>query len=161
MKKYLILVLIVLLIGALTVGVLAGKTGQAGKSNIAHLYLHEKVPTDPWPIVEDGAWGKMKYNLSGETFDFVFNGHDLAADTDFTLIYYPDPWPGNGLICLGEGTSDEFGDVHIMGSIDTGDLEDAKIWLVLSSDVSCDVQMIGWTPAEYLFEYDVISFDAD
>jgi len=29
MKKYLILVLIVLLIGALTVGVLAGKTGQA------------------------------------------------------------------------------------------------------------------------------------
>ena len=50
MKKYLILVLVVLLIGALTVGVLAGKNGQAGKSNVAHLYLYEKTPdtlTDP------------------------------------------------------------------------------------------------------------------
>jgi len=166
MKKYLVLVLIVLLIGALTVGVLAdkGKTGQAGKSNIAHLYLHEKDPDDDWSIVDPGAWGKMKYNLSGETFDFVFNGHDLKGevDTEYTLIYYPDPWPGSGLICLGTGTVDEFGDVHIMGSIDTGDLEDAKIWLVLSSDVNCEIaEMVDWQVAEYLFEYDLITFDAD
>jgi len=162
MRKYLILVLIVLLIGALSIGVLAGKTGQAGKSNTAHLYLHEKVPADLWPIVEDGAWGKMKYNLSGSTFDFVFNGHDLKGEVgiEYTLIYYPDPWPGNGLICLGTGTVDEFGDVHIMGSVDTGDLTDAKIWLVLSDDVDCDVaQIVGWNPTEYLFEYDLITFD--
>ena len=157
MRKYLILVLIVLLIGALSIGVLAGKTGQAGKSNTAHLYLHEKVPADLWPIVEDGAWGKMKYNLSGETFDFVFNGHGLVEGTEYTLIYYPDPWPGNGLICLGTGTVDEFGDVHIMGSVDTGDLTDAKIWLVLSDDV--DSIMTGWNPTEYLFEYDLITFE--
>jgi len=171
MKKYLILVLIVLIIGALFAGVLAA---PAGKSNVALLYLYEKEeltppdPSNPWPIVEDGAWGKMKYNLSGSTFDFVFNGHGLEPGTDYTLIYYPDPWPGNGLICLGDGTANVDGDVHIMGSVDTGDLPTtddaaplggAKIWLVLSSDVDCDVEMIGWNAAEYLFEGDVITFD--
>ncbi|MBA7520875.1 hypothetical protein ES705_12974 [subsurface metagenome] len=170
MRKYLILVLVVLLIGALTLGVLAGKTGQAGKSNIAHLYLHEKDAD--WVIVEDGAWGKMKYNMSGETFDFVFNGHGLVAGEDYTLIYYPDkagnPWPRADIICLGSGIANDELDVHIMGSVDTGDLPDsavdinegAKIWLVLTSDVDCDGQlMTGWTPIEYLFEYDLITFD--
>ena len=168
MRKYLILVLIVLLIGALTVGVLAGKgkTGQAGKSNIAHLYLHEKNP-DTWLIVEDGAWGKMKYNLSGPEFDFVFNGHGLEIGLEYTLIYYPDPWPGEGLICLGSGTVNEEGNIHIAESVDIGDLpidadenDGAKIWLVLSADVDCDNNiMIGWNQAEYLFEYDLITFD--
>ncbi|MBA7525029.1 hypothetical protein ES705_17176 [subsurface metagenome] len=169
MKKYLILVLIVLLIGALSVGVLAGKNGPAGKSNIAHLYLYEK-DIDGWDIVEDGAWGKMKYNMSGPEFDFVFNGHNLKGevDTEYTLIYYPDPWPGYGLICLGSGTVNEEGDIHIAESLDTGDLpadfdeneDEAKIWLVLSDDVDCgNAEMIGWNPTEYLFENDLITFD--
>jgi len=159
MKKYLILVLIVLLIGALSVGVLAGKNGPAGKSNIAHLYLYEKDPND-WSIVDGGAWGKMKYNLSGDEFDFVFNGHGLEPGLEYTLIYYPDPWPGAGLICLGSGTVNEEGDIHIAESEDTGSLEDAKIWLVLSDDVDCEnAEMTGWTPEEYLFEDDVITFD--
>jgi len=154
--------------GALTVAVLADQHGQAGKSNIAHLYLHEKDP-GTWDIVPDGAWGKMKYNLSGETFDFVFNGHGLEAGEDYTLIYYPDDWPGNGLICLGSGTVNEEGNIHIADSVNTGDLpieadanypDGAKIWLVLSADVDCDNHlMIGWDPTEYLFEYDLITFD--
>jgi len=144
-----------------------GPSGQAGKSNIGHLYLFEKDPVT-WEIVEDGAWGKMKYNLSGSEFDFVFNGHGLEANTDYTLIYYPDPWPGNGLICLGSGTANDEGNAHIMGSEDTGDLpaedddncpDGAKVWLVLSGDVDCDAEkMIGWNPTEYLFEYDLITF---
>ena len=166
MKKYLVLVLTVLLIGALSVGVLADKKLEAGKSNIAHLYLYEKDAG--WVIVDGGAWGKMKYNQSGETFDFVFNGHGLEPGLDYTLIYYPDPWPGEGLICLGEGTVNEEGDIHIADSIDTGNLpadfddpeyEGAKIWLVLSSDIECGVSMTGWNPTEYLFEGEVINFD--
>jgi hypothetical protein len=140
--------------------------GPAGKSNVAHLYLFEKDPAT-WEIVEEGAWGKMQYTLAGSEFDFVFNGHGLENGSEYTLIYYPDPWPGSGLICLGTGTADEFGDVHIMGSVDTGDLpaeiddnERAKIWLVLSKDVDCEAQnMVGWNPTEYLFEYDLITFD--
>lgn len=146
-----------------------GPHGQAGKSNTAHLYLYEKDP-DTWEIVEDGAWGKMKYNLAGSTFDFVFNGHGLELGNEYTLIYYPDPWPGNNLICFGQGTANEDGDVHIAGSVELDtDLpiegddnypDGAKIWLVLSSDVDCENQhMIGWHPTEYLFEHNLITFD--
>lgn len=167
MKRTLFLVVVVFLMAGTMV--LAkqpdkGGKGAAGNSNIAHLELWEKDPTS-WEIVEDGAWGKMKHNLSGPTFDFVFNGHELEPDTEYTLIYYPDPWPGTGLICLGSGTANDGGNVHIQGSVDTGNLpgdddenDGAKIWLVLSSDVDCDQgEMVGWNPTEYLFEYDLIT----
>jgi len=58
--------------------------GPAGKSNVAHLYLFEKDPAT-WEIVEEGAWGKMKYNLAGSEFEFVFNGHGLEPGSDYTL----------------------------------------------------------------------------
>ena len=146
-----------------------GLSGQAGVSNIGLLNLFQK-DSITWEIVEDGAWGKMKYNLSGELFDFVFNGHQLESGSTYALIYYPNPWPGDGLICLGVGMADEYGDVHIQGKMATGDLpaagdEGAKIWLVLESDVECgndsgNPQMIGWNPDRYLFEYNLITFVA-
>ena len=150
-----------------------GKTERAGKSHMGHLILCEKDPVT-WECVEDGAWGKMHYRLSGAQFKFVFNGHSLEPDYMYTLIYYPDPWPGEDLICLGEGMADEFGNVHIKARVNTCDLpapfdenydDGAKIWLVLSSDVDCEgdedqcPQMVGWDPTEYLFEYDLITFD--
>jgi len=167
-KSKVVLCIIVASLVALAVPVMAGKNGPAGKSNTGHLYLYEKDPST-WEIVDGGAWGKMKYNLSGPEFDFNFNGHGLEAGEGYCLIYYPDPWPGNDLICLGSGIANKGGNVHIKGSVNTGDLpaeddanvnEGAKIWLVLSDDVDCDEQkMIGWDPTEYLFEYDLIIFD--
>jgi len=140
---------------------------QAGKSNIGHLYLFEKDP-ETWEPIKGGAFGKMTYRLEWSSFRFVFNGHRLEPDLSYTLIYYPDPWPGNGLICLGEGVADEYGDVHIQNEVDTGSLpaewddnygDGAKIWLVASDDVDCDMEyMIGWNPTEYLFEYQLMSF---
>jgi len=175
-KKVVTLMLVIALVGLATAGMAIGKNltkgkipnGPAGRSPIAHLYLYEKDP-ETWEIVEDGAWGKMKYNQYGPNFNFVFNGHRLEPGYDYTLIYYPDPWPGEGLVCIGEGTADIDGNVHIQGSVDTGDMPSmddenfeagAKIWLVLSDDVDCiAANMIGWNPIEYLFEYDLISFD--
>lgn len=174
-KSIVIFTALMLMISMISGAVLAaGKTGPAGKSKVGHLYLYEKDPVT-WEIVDGGAWGKMKYKLSASTFKFVFNGHKLEAGLDYTLIYYPDPWPGEGLICLGSGTADDDGNVHIKGSTNTGDLPaaydanhpdndpeyaGAKIWLVLSGDVDCTNQkMNGWQPSEYLFEYDTIWFD--
>lgn len=144
-----------------------GPSGPAGRSHIAHLYLYEKDPAT-WEIVEDGAWGKMTYQTSGIYFSFVFNGHGLVPEKEYTLIYYPDPWPGTGLICFGTGIANEEGDIHIKGAVETcGDLpmeddenkDGAKIWLVLSSDVNCeDLKMIGWTPTAYLFEHVLITY---
>ncbi len=185
MKKFAIIIFC--LVFALTFSSLAmakGKNGPAGNSNVGHLYLYEKtsVPlSDPWVIVEGGAWGKMKYNLSGSEFDFVFNGHGLPVGQLRTLIYYPDPWPGEGLICLGSGVVDAGGNIHIAASVDTGDLPivgddnagptpplvpgypggetGAKIFLVPSGDVDCDAQeMIGWTESANLYEGALISF---
>lgn len=167
-KTVLSIVLALTLISLLAAPVLAaGKTGQSGKSNIGHLYLYEKDAA--WEIVEDGAWGKMKYNLSGSSFDFVFNGHELEAGYDYSLIYYADPWPGTGGTLLANGITNDEGDLHLASSLtDFGNLpiEDdentgAKIWLVLSADYDAtNGEMIGWTPAEYLFEYDLINFSA-
>ena len=148
----------------------ADKNGQAGQSNIAHLYLYEKDPSD-WTIVENGAWGKMKYNQSGPAFDYVFNGHGLEPDTGYSLIYYADPWPGNNPgAFIASGISNAGGNIHLSGSVDPGmDLPDssddnypngAKIWLVLSNDYdSGNSKMIGWNPTEYLFEHNLITFD--
>jgi hypothetical protein len=163
-----------------------GPSKRAGKSNMGHLYLYEKMPdpdadrTDPWLIVEGGMWGKMLYNLSGPTFDFVFNGHSLPVGQCFELIYYPDPWPGDRLICLGSGTVNGGGNIHIQGSVETyGDLPmlyddnanattavgydyaGAKIFLVPCDDVDCEGQtMIGWSGDDAnLYEDDLITFD--
>lgn len=172
-KRFAILTIIVLIFCIVSTSMVYAKgpkvpNGRAGKSNMAHLYLFEKDPST-WDIIKGGAWGRMKYNLSGSELCFVFNGHGLEADLDYTLMYYPDPWPGNGLICLGSDIANKNGFVHIKGCVDTGNLPamddenyeyGAKIWLVLSDDVDCDeAKMIGWCPTEYLFEYDLINFD--
>jgi len=128
MKKIIVIGLAVVLVLTLGAGVAlaAGKNGQAGKSNVGHLYLYEKDPTD-WSIVEDGAWGKMKYNLSGSTFDFVFNGHGLQPNTDYSLIYYADTenrfveWGGdNPGALIATGTTNPGGQLHLADSIDLG-----------------------------------------
>ena len=162
-----------------------GPSAPAGKSNVGHLYLYQKTEPPqpypegtPWLIVQDGAWGKMMYRLSGSLFEYVFNGHKLGPDKEYTLIYYPDPWPGDGLICLGSATANSGGDVHIATSADIDTslpipedlnssendghdacisgstcIDGAKIWLVLSADVDCKNQtMVGWDAAAYLFE---------
>ncbi len=61
----------------------------------------------PWPVLTDSnASGELDYSLWGDTFRFSFSGHGLAPATNYTLIYYPDPWPGDkGLICLSSGQS--------------------------------------------------------
>jgi len=153
--------------------VLAGKHGRAGKSNVAHLYLYEKDPSD-WTIVDDGAWGKMKYNLESPEFCLVFNGHALETDTDYSLIYYADPWPSTNGFVIVSGMSNEYGDIHFNGCFDIGSLpveEDAnyeldddgnqsggaKLWLVLSSDYD-GTSWSAWNPTEYLFEHNLIAY---
>ena len=174
MRKLVLLLVVVALVLALPTAVLADKPekglkglkGQAGNSTVAFVELWEKDPTT-WNITEEGAWGKLKYNLEGPEFDFVFNGHGLEADTEYSLIYYADPWPGTGGALIAGGTSNGGGNIHLAGSTDIGTLpaeedenDGAKIWLVLSDDYDADAgEMTGWNPEEYLFEYDLITYD--
>ncbi len=174
MKRIIVGLLVGVAMLVLVVPVLAKNVpnGQAGKSNTAHLYLYEKVPSGNWPIVEGGAWGKMTYNQSGPTFDYVFNGHRLQPSIEYSLIYYADPWPGNhpGAL-IANGMSSEDGNIHLAGSTDLeisiptepdANVLGGKIWLVPSSDYNSVTQsMINWNPTKYLFEYDLINFDQE
>ena len=91
----------------------------------------------------------------------------MEPRVDYTLIYYPDPWPGEGLICFGSAAARGNGKVQIKAIVDMSTFpnEGAKIWLVLSDDVACGDpdanppepgEMIGWNPTEYLFEHDLM-----
>lgn len=184
-KKIFVLAVVVLLVSFIgSLAIAGGPSGPRGKSNEAELYLYQKCPQvpnvefcmpvlggfpppPPLPDLDLGrvgkAWGKMKYNLQGPTFDFEFKGHHLQPGT-YTLIYFPENYFGGaGVIYLGSGTAkghgkgdgDEDGNVKINGSLATGDLpglnpydlnciwdgntcgegSGAKIWLVLSEDV--------------------------
>ncbi|MBE0427896.1 MAG: hypothetical protein IBX72_14780 [Nitrospirae bacterium] len=152
-----------------------------GEARTGTLYLFQKTSAEgPWPIVEGGSWGNMKYNLWGDKFNFMFQGRKLQPGMSYTLIYYPDPWPGTGLICLGSGVANRGGNLNIfdfdfdIGTSLPADYDanytplfpsgavGAKIWLVLSSDVVCDGderEMTGWNPDSYLFEYNLINFE--
>jgi hypothetical protein len=186
-KKVLLLVIVLALVFGFTPFVSAKRCFDPHhKGPISFLYLIEKGAD--WKPVFGGAYGKMHYNIWGEEFNFWFEGHGLVQDQEYKLIYYPDGWPGTGLICLGTGTAHgRHGNVAIWGRVDLGtDLPasydknaepsppsgavGAKIWLVLSSDVDCGTtaepadsqpptsQMIGWNPSEYLFEFNLITY---
>ena len=141
-----------------------------------NLFLYEKEPVgDPYPIVVGGAWGILRYNEFGPAFKYNFQGSGLLASTGYSLIYYADPWPGNGVTnsvpqtLISSGTSDASGGIQLLGSINLNmDLPHpsdknfptgAKIWLVLSSDYDGTNAMHGWNPTGWLFEGSLIKYN--
>lgn len=115
-----------------------------------------------WDVINyPTTWGELKYRVSGPEFDFDFDGFGLATDTDYSLIYYPEPqttWPWPVTV-IASGTSNSGGDIHLAGSYDfAADFTDVKIWLVLTADISGG-SLSGWNPTDYLFEYDLITYD--
>jgi hypothetical protein len=141
-------------------GARSGPDGQAGLSSIAHLNFSQQDPETGDPL-EDGAWGRMMYRWISPVFDYVFNGHELPPGEEYTLTYQPQPLPSEGVICLGDGTVNPGGDLHIQDAFDLAtDLpaaydeneDEAILALVLSSDVDCEAgTMTEWQPEDYLF----------
>ena len=106
MKKYLLVALAVALALSLVVGsaMAAGgptydkkskNNGPRGNSNNGNYWLVEKDAD--WDIVtrdQGGAYGHVKYNLTGSSFDFKLNAHRLDPDTKYQIefevngIYY-------------------------------------------------------------------------
>lgn len=136
-----------------------GPDGQAGLSSIAHLdFSLRDLEDEP---LDEGAWGRMTYRWIAPIFDYIFNGHELPIGGEYTLTYQPQPLPSPGVICLGAGTVNDEGDLHLENAFDLDtDLpteadaneDGAVIALVVSADVDCDLgDMINWTPENYLF----------
>ena len=125
--------------------------------------VYTLVAKDPttWEPIVGGANGEMIFDV--DSFEFTATG--LEFGVEYSLMYYPDPWPAAGCMILGTGTSDGLGALAISGDFNfgaipiVGDLNAPgyKIWLVPSSDVSCPTGMVAWNPTRYLFEYDIYS----
>ncbi|MHC3129016.1 MAG: hypothetical protein IBV52_02950 [Candidatus Bathyarchaeota archaeon] len=137
-----------------------------GEQLNGQLRLENKDPS--WKILSgDGIYGDLTYNVMGATFDYTFNGYGLATGTDYSLIYYPDPWQPDNLIVIesgstGTGTtltwsgSEDIGSIPIPADINPG----AKIWLVLTAhvDAAAGTWIGGWSPGSYLFETALIEY---
>jgi len=121
-------------------------------------------------IPDDGISGVVWYDVEGPKFRFEFTAQGLAADTDYSLIYYADPWPGDSGIVLAVGTSDGDGVLSWQSdSMDTGDLpcvydgnypDGAKIWLVPSAFLTDGDKfpMVGFDRVSILFEHNLITY---
>ena len=157
MRKVLLLTSVASLLVSLVAAPMVMANGDTPANDKANtLYLYEKDAD--WNIVWDGAWGKMSFDLTETTIDFVFNGHGLEKKTDYSLIYYPKPqttWPWPVQV-LASGTSNGGGNINLRGSADLGVSEGITIWLVLSDDINGDGALAGWNPGEYLFEHNVV-----
>jgi len=165
MKKVILLVVT----GAVLISLVAGSAVMASGKSHSELYLYEKDPSN-WQIVEDGARGRLKYNLEGPEFEFGFNGHGLESCTDYSLIHYDEwatGWP-RLIKVIASGTTNNGGNINLGGSIDlNADLAGpadvynpdggAKIWLVLTDDI-VGGNLSGWNPTEYLFENNLIKY---
>ncbi|MGC9554521.1 MAG: hypothetical protein ACP5EK_04340, partial [Thermoplasmatota archaeon] len=85
--------------------------------------LVKKDYTDPaWPLDYNGlmdTYGELRYWEAGEGFSFEFTGYQLDDNTDYSLIYYADPWPGNNPgVLIDEGTTDDDGYLHLEGDVE-------------------------------------------
>ena len=137
------------------------------------LYLYEKNSSDG-SIVPGGGWGKMSYAREGPAFEFVFSAYHLRPGVGYTLIYFPDPFPAEGLVCLATARGDSEGTVQAKGSVPIAHLPakydanygaGAKIRLVLSDDIDWGMggsmarkRMRRWNPPQYLLEAKLINF---
>jgi len=118
----------------------------------------------------DGIEGTLVFETIKTTFDYEFDAIGLAADTDYSLIYYADPWAGdNPGAFIGTFTADGVGTISETGSVDLGMnlpsepdenyLDGAKLWLVLADDYDETTQeMIAWNMDCYLFEHELVAY---
>jgi len=122
---------------------------------------------DPMSYTGPHAW--LDYTTTGPTFDYTLTAIGLTPNTDYSLIYYADPWKGdNPGALIGSITTNGTGfdyssasvelNMDLPSSPDTNYPDGAKIWLVLSADYD-GTKMIDWNPDNYLFEFSLIKYD--
>lgn len=121
-----------------------------------------------------GILGTLEYNLTGPTFNYDLNAHYLDRYTDYSLIYYSDPWPGKRAgTLIGSAKTDTMGNIELKSSVDLGmylpDANDpshpsgAKLLLVLSTNYDPYSKTLKlWRPNKYLWPaWDINYTDTD
>jgi hypothetical protein len=95
---------------------------------------------------EYGPSGTFTYMSEGPELEWKFRGEGFVPPIrgwaygyhHYVLIYYPDPWPGRDLVCLGDGKASGSGRLTLQGSHDFGGtITDGKVWIVRKNWVDC------------------------
>lgn len=94
-----------------------GPEGQSGNSHVAHVNF-DAIDAATGAASDAGAWARMTYFWIGSSFDFVLNAHQLEPGSEWTLIATLESDAGAEAVCLGDGTSNPGGQLHILASID-------------------------------------------
>jgi hypothetical protein len=160
-----------------------GDDGQDGEPRM-FLFLAEKE--DDWAIVPGGMWACLSYVPFGDEFRYSIDAYGLEPDTEYSLIYYADPYPGSFPGCrIDLWMADSGGEIHDTDELDLGmslpcepdeniikDYGDdpdnyshrhgAKLWLVPSDCYTDEPEVTTWAPERFLFETDLITYvDSD
>ena len=118
----------------------------------------------------DGIEGTLVFKTISLELEGTIDATGLIPNTEYSLIYYADPWAGNHPgAYIGSMTSDCDGIISEAGSTDLGmnlpqeDDENyllgAKLWLVLAADYDeATCSMTAWNPDSYLFEHELIAY---
>ena len=121
-------------------------------------------------VAKDGLWspvpgngsGTVTYSYTGGILTASFIGTVPLANTNYSMIYYPDPWPGSGSCVFGSALSLADRSINIGAGVcpvpaagDKNMPAGIKIWLVPSSDYAGG-QLTAWNPSNYLFEYNLL-----
>jgi len=146
-------------------------SGCSFSGDVRVVNLIQKDPNPPWNPVPGGDSGQVTLVRGGGPFEMT--GKGLPLSTDYSLIYYPDPWPGYGLKVIGTGTSGTDGKIAINGVFafstipypalpatpGDGNSPNAKIWLVPTDAIQYSDD--GDWSNDYMTTYDVALFEVN
>jgi hypothetical protein len=153
-----------------------GKPGHHSQNTDNYGYLLLAPQASAWSTHLRGRpAGFLRYERKAPTFNLRLHARGLQRQQDYTLIYFPDPFPGDRLICIASGTTNRGGALSLAGQVelntrlpavfDDNYPDGARLLLVLADDVDCDMRrMLTWQPQAYLFGKWLIKYidtDAD
>lgn len=132
-----------------------------GENGMAYVDLENKRIGDPeWDIIQDDIKGTLGYKTSGPLFDYTFSGVAPLIDHEYVLAVGYDANTDVDTK-VGEGTTNESGEISFNGTFDTGILNNAKVWLVPAEnwDYANDkMNWAGWDVSEFLWEVGLINY---
>lgn len=122
--------------------------------------------TTTWDVISQN--GELVF-MNGPEFCYKFEGWGLEVDTEYSLIYYADPWNQPGAL-IAAGFTDTSGKLKLEGCVDLGMSlpkptdtnypDGAKIWLVPSECYNAITKLVtSWQMARFLFEGNLITYD--
>lgn len=132
--------------------------------------LENKNNVAPWLVLSGDSYkGTFTYGVKDSKLNYTFSGVAPLINTPYSLIVYHESWStpaGSGwprpVTILGTATSDGSGNVSIAStSVEVGNLLNAKVWLVPSSDLTGSTMSV-FSDTAILFDTGLIDYyDAD